>query len=227
MATSPLGWNDLSAFWNAQRAIVRPPDPGTWSQNDGLTAPIAPIGDRFERGAQTGRRFHRHALGDASFQNSRALGDNPWNTELPFGMSQDDFDTLLAYLERFLSNSASSSAQQSGGGGGGGGGPVAPFNPRAPKINQAFPNLSLDPKSPDYENQLKQVIAGDIRTAYGREATDADYSYWLGKMEGPCDSSMVTSGQMSALEYWHQRLLGMGAGGSDVARFGPYAGGGG
>lgn len=224
MAGAIIGWNDLDALWRAQRAIIGPRDRGTSSLDAGLDASI---GDRYERGAHVRhRRFHRHALGDASFRTTRALGDNPWNTDLPFGMSQDDFETLLAYLERFATSSTARGGGGAGGGGGGGGS-VAPFNPRAPKIDQAFPKLSLDPKSPDYENRLKQVIAGDIRTACGRQATDADYAYWLPKMEGPCDSSMVTSGQMSALEYWHQRLLGMGAGGGDMARFGPYARGGG
>lgn len=73
----------------------------------------------------------------------------------------------------------------------------------------------------------RKLIAEDIKTAYGREATDEDYTYWLEKLQGPNDSGFVTSGKMGATEYWHRRMLGWQAGGSDVALHGPYAGGGG
>src|SRR5438876_8103 len=48
----------------------------------------------------------------------------------------------------------------------------------------------------------KKLIAADIKTAYGRDATQADFDYWLPKMTGPNDSGFVTGGQMSATEYW-------------------------
>jgi hypothetical protein len=80
---------------------------------------------------------------------------------------------------------------------------------------------------PSDDESYRALIAADIRTAYGREATDQDYAYWLGKLEGPNDSGFVTSGKMTATEYWHRRMLGWQAGGADVATSGPYAGGGG
>jgi hypothetical protein len=73
-------------------------------------------------------------------------------------------------------------------------------------------------------DSLRQLIAADIKTAYGSEATESDYSYWLPKLQGPCDSGFVTSGQMTGTEYWHRRMLGWQAGGSDMATSGPYAG---
>lgn len=73
-------------------------------------------------------------------------------------------------------------------------------------------------------DQLKQLIASDMKTAYGREATDADYGYWLPKLQSPCDSGFVTSGQMTGVEYYHRRMLGWQAGGADQATSGPYAG---
>ena len=72
--------------------------------------------------------------------------------------------------------------------------------------------------------QLKQLISADIKTAYGRDATEADFGYWLPKLQAPCDSGFVTSGQMTGTEYYHRRMLGWQAGGSDVATSGPYAG---
>ena len=73
-------------------------------------------------------------------------------------------------------------------------------------------------------DQLKQLIAADLMTAGGRVATDADFSYWLPMLQSPCDSGFVTSGQMSGVEYYHRRMLGWQAGGSDQATRGPYAG---
>jgi hypothetical protein len=81
--------------------------------------------------------------------------------------------------------------------------------------------------STDSTQAFKNLINQDMKTAYGREATQSDYDYWLPKLQGPNDSGFVTSGQMSATEYWHRRMLGWQAGGSDVATAGPYAGGGG
>jgi hypothetical protein len=69
----------------------------------------------------------------------------------------------------------------------------------------------------------KKLIAADIKTAYGRDATQSDFDYWLPKMMGPNDSGFVTGGQMNATEYWHRRLLGWQAGGPDQATQGPYA----
>lgn len=83
------------------------------------------------------------------------------------------------------------------------------------------------PAAADSTEQFKKLIHDDIKTASGREATQADYDYWLPKLQGPNDSGFVTSGQMSGTEYWHRRMLGWQAGGSDVATMGPYAGGGG
>ena len=81
--------------------------------------------------------------------------------------------------------------------------------------------------STDSTAAFKKLIDQDMQTAYGRPATQADYDYWLPKLQGPNDSSLVTGGQMNATEYWHRRMLGWEAGGSDVATSGPYAGGGG
>ncbi|MFT3841896.1 MAG: hypothetical protein QM723_33200 [Myxococcaceae bacterium] len=83
------------------------------------------------------------------------------------------------------------------------------------------------PAAPNSTESFKKLINEDMKTAYGREATQADYDYWLPKLQGPNDSGFVTSGQMNATEYWHRRMLGWQAGGSDVATAGPYAGGGG
>lgn len=82
------------------------------------------------------------------------------------------------------------------------------------------------PVTPERIAQIRKIVSSDIRTAYGREATDKDYSYWMEKFTGYNDSGFVTGGQMSSDEYWHRRLLGWQAGGEDVAKFGPYAGGG-
>jgi hypothetical protein len=72
--------------------------------------------------------------------------------------------------------------------------------------------------------RLKQLIDADLKTAYGRPATESDYAYWLPKLQEPCDSGFVTSGQMTGVEYYHRRMLGWQAGGSDLATSGPYAG---
>ncbi len=72
--------------------------------------------------------------------------------------------------------------------------------------------------------QLRALIAADIKTASGREATETDYAYWLPKLQEPCDSGFVTSGQMTGVEYYHRRMLGWQAGGEDLASRGPYAG---
>jgi len=68
-----------------------------------------------------------------------------------------------------------------------------------------------------------KLIDADMKTAYGRDATQSDYDYWLPKLLGPNDSSLVTSGQMTGTEYWHRRMLGWQAGGADQATQGPYA----
>ena len=73
-------------------------------------------------------------------------------------------------------------------------------------------------------DQLKALIDADLKTAFGHGATEADYSYWLPKLQSPCDSGFVTSGQMTGVEYYHRRMLGWQAGGSDTALFGPFAG---
>ena len=75
-------------------------------------------------------------------------------------------------------------------------------------------------------DQLRALIAADIKLSSGgrREATEADYAYWLPKLVGPCDSGVVTSGQMTGVEYYHRRMLGWQAGGADMAVAGPYAG---
>ena len=80
------------------------------------------------------------------------------------------------------------------------------------------------PKQLTGVDQLKALIAADIRLAGKREATEADYAYWLPKLQEPCDSGFVTSGQMTGVEYYHRRMLGWQAGGSDMAIAGPYAG---
>lgn len=72
--------------------------------------------------------------------------------------------------------------------------------------------------------QLRALIAADVKTASGHEATEADYAYWLPMLQSPCDSGFVTSGQMTGVEYYHRRMLGWQAGGDDLAKFGPYAG---
>ncbi len=77
---------------------------------------------------------------------------------------------------------------------------------------------------PTRVEQFKQLINADMRTAFGRDATDADYGYWLPKLQSPCDSGFVTSGQLTGVEYYHRRMLGWQAGGSDMATSGPYAG---
>jgi hypothetical protein len=73
------------------------------------------------------------------------------------------------------------------------------------------------PSAPDFQGQLRQLIAKDIQFAYGREATQRDFDYWLPKL----------AADPYNLDYWHKRLLGWQAGGDDVAKNGPYAGGGG
>ena len=72
--------------------------------------------------------------------------------------------------------------------------------------------------------QLKALIDADMKSAYGHAATEADYGYWLPRLQSPCDSGFVTSGQMTGVEYYHRRMLGWQAGGSDMATSGPYAG---
>jgi hypothetical protein len=80
------------------------------------------------------------------------------------------------------------------------------------------------PRSAD--EAYRALIDADMRTAHsGRPATADDYAYWLPKLEGGCDTSLVTGGQLTATEYWHRRMLGWEAGGSDAATSGPYQGG--
>lgn len=90
----------------------------------------------------------------------------------------------------------------------------------------AFSTISTPPAAPaaNPADSYRELIASDIKTAYGREATDEDYAYWMPKLQGGCDSGFVTGGQMSGTEYWHRRMLGWQAGGSDMATSGPYAG---
>jgi len=86
------------------------------------------------------------------------------------------------------------------------------------------PGTTPGAATPSAEEQFRKLIAADVKAARGSEATQADYDYWLPKLMGPNDSGFVTSGQMSATEYWHRRMLGWQAGGPDAARFGPYSG---
>jgi hypothetical protein len=95
-------------------------------------------------------------------------------------------------------------------------------NPAATDVNDAFPGLNLSPQSSDAD--LRTMVSQDIKTAYGRDATQADFDYWLPKLKSDNDSSYVTSGKMSSMDYWHNRLLGWQAGGPDTATQGPYAG---
>ena len=85
------------------------------------------------------------------------------------------------------------------------------------------PTAPLGPSASSTE-QLRKLIAADVRLAGGREATERDYAYWLPMMQSPCDSGFVTSGQMTGVEYYHRRMLGWQAGGEDRAISGPYAG---
>jgi len=85
--------------------------------------------------------------------------------------------------------------------------------------------IEVPPVQPAPVDPLRTLIAADIKTASGREATEADYDYWLPKLQSPCDSGFVTSGQMTGVEYYHRRMLGWQAGGADQATSGPYAGG--
>src|SRR5215831_16872587 len=63
-------------------------------------------------------------------------------------------------------------------------------------------------------NDPRSMIDQALQTAYGRAATQQDYDYWLGKWSewGSRDPN-----------YFQQRLLGMGAGGNDIALYGPYS----
>lgn len=68
---------------------------------------------------------------------------------------------------------------------------------------------------------LRDTIRQGIMTAYGREATDNDYNYWTSKW-----AELTARGQqIGDPNYAYNRLLGMGAGGSDIATSGPFAGG--
>ena len=92
-------------------------------------------------------------------------------------------------------------------------------------VRRALVALLLNAPQTGAVDPYRQLIAADMRMAYGREATQGDYDYWLPKLQGECDSGFVTSGQMTGTEYWHRRMLGWQAGGSDRATSGPYAGG--
>ena len=116
---------------------------------------------------------------------------------LQSGMSRDEIRQVFLTSPEYREKSAA--------------GPVA-----GPGPVESAPQSSTD--------QLKKLIAADIMTAGGRVATQADYDYWLPKLQSPCDSGFVTSGQMTGVEYYHRRMLGWQAGGSDLAKFGPYAG---
>jgi hypothetical protein len=95
---------------------------------------------------------------------------------------------------------------------------------RALQNAPAAPTAPAAPEQKTGVEQLKQLISADIKTASGREATQADFDYWLPKLQEPCDSGFVTSGQMTGVEYYHRRMLGWQAGGADMATQGPYAG---
>ncbi len=98
------------------------------------------------------------------------------------------------------------------------------FRGKAPAGKSTGPGQVAGSAQTSATESFRQLIAADIKLAGNREATDADYAYWLPKLQGPCDSGFVTSGQMTGTEYWHRRLLGWQAGGSDMAVGGPYAG---
>ncbi len=95
-------------------------------------------------------------------------------------------------------------------------------DPQSKSAAEAFPAMNLSAASSDAD--LRAMVRQDLWVAYGREATETDFEYWLPKLKGECDSGYVTGGQMSAIDYWHNRLLGWQAGGEDVAKAGPYAG---
>jgi hypothetical protein len=88
----------------------------------------------------------------------------------------------------------------------------------SPEYQAAHGGTNVPPATgqPGTIDSLRGLIAADVKLARGSEATDADYAYWLPKLQGDMDH----------LDYWHKRLLGWEAGGADVAKFGPYAPGG-
>ena len=67
------------------------------------------------------------------------------------------------------------------------------------------------------------MIRADFHASAGRDPTEADTTYWLGLTQGDNDSVLVTSGQMTAMDYWHKRMLGWQAEGPDAAQYGPYS----
>lgn len=62
--------------------------------------------------------------------------------------------------------------------------------------------------------QLRTMIRQAGWMAYGREATENDYTYWVGD---------ILSDPNGWSDYWWKRLLGWEAGGADVALYGDYA----
>lgn len=167
------------------------------------------------------------------YLSSQGLPIPPYTPPAPDGSGMpDSYFDALAWLETFAKNNGLFSDASSAGA------PMSapnntamrsPFGasgkPLSVSLREQYPGLSLDPRSPDYQAQLKQVITNDFMESKGRPPSAGEMKYWLDKYNGPNDSSLVTSGQMSAADYWHRRTIGMGAGGNDIALFGPFAGG--
>lgn len=88
---------------------------------------------------------------------------------------------------------------------------IPPYETTTPSTTGTF---DVSKVSPTDVNSLKSMIDYGLKTAYGRQATDKDYNYWITQIQ-------AKPGDMN---YWLQRLLGQGAGGADTALYGPYAG---
>jgi hypothetical protein len=154
-----------------------------------------------------------------SFQGAAAQQNNPLaslaNNPQMQGVVQQLVDAvkqLFAMIKSIFQQQGQTPAAGSG---------TAPVSGTTP-ANGTTPTNGTTPVGA--EDQYRALIAADIKASRGTEATQADYDYWLPKLMGPNDSGFVTSGQMTATEYWHRRMLGWQAGGSDVAALGPYAG---
>lgn len=87
----------------------------------------------------------------------------------------------------------------------------------------AAPKAGAAAKRSDQE-AYTELINKDFQIAFHRKPSDTEYKYWMEKLQGPNDSGLVTSGQMTATEYWHRRMLGWQGGGADIVPYGPYAG---
>jgi hypothetical protein len=103
--------------------------------------------------------------------------------------------------------------------------PAPGSNPITPGTNNTMASLPAPGVSafaaPPANQDLNTTITNGFQAAYGKTPSAADTAYWTQKWP-----ELVARGQqIGDPNYAWNRLIGMGAGGADAAKYGPYAGG--